>query len=76
MECPAKKCLSGKTVVRKKGGNACEMLNILPSVGKHCTLTIVLIGINVLVIGAQDEIAVFVKRRTRPGSGTSGVPWR
>lgn len=37
---------------------------------------IVLIGINIIVIGAQDEVAIFVERKTGPSSGKSGVPWR
>lgn len=39
-------------------------------------INIVPIGINIIIIGAQDEVAVFAKRRTGPSSGKSGVPWK
>lgn len=38
-------------------------------------IAIVLIGFNIVVIRAQDDVAVSVKRRTGPSSGKSGVPW-
>lgn len=38
-------------------------------------IAIVLIGFNIVVIRAQDDVAVSVKWRTGPSSGKSGVPW-
>lgn len=39
-------------------------------------ISIVLIGVNIIIIGVQDEVAAFAKRRTGPSSGKSGVPWK
>lgn len=39
-------------------------------------INIVLNDINIIIVGAQDEVAVSAKRRTGRSSGKSGVPWK